>query len=45
MKVVGRETASVEGMRLTGVLEKRNGTWLMVHFHGSVPVSAQIVAY
>lgn len=41
----GGETASVEGMRLTGVLEKRNGTWLMVHFHGSVPVSAQAVTY
>jgi len=25
--------------RLTGVLEKRNGSWVLVQFHNSVPVS------
>lgn len=28
-----------EGQRLTGVLEKRNGNWVFVQFHNSVPVS------
>ena len=28
-----------EGQRLTGVLEKRNGSWVFVQFHNSVPVS------
>ena len=27
-----------EGQRLTGVLEKRNGNWVFVQFHNSVPV-------
>lgn len=27
------------GQRLTGVLEKRNGNWVFVQFHNSVPVS------
>lgn len=27
------------GCRFTGVLEKRNGNWVLVQFHNSVPVS------
>lgn len=27
-----------EGQRLSGVLEKRNGKWVIVQFHNSVPV-------
>lgn len=27
-----------EGQRLTGVLEKRNGSWVFVQIHNSVPV-------
>lgn len=27
----------IEGMRYTGVLEKRNGAWQIVQFHGSLP--------
>ena len=27
------------GQRLSGVLEKRNGNWVFVQFHNSVPVS------
>lgn len=34
-----------EGARFTGVLEKRNGDWVIVHFHASVPVSGQAVKY
>ncbi|MBI4553430.1 MAG: nuclear transport factor 2 family protein [Candidatus Latescibacteria bacterium] len=29
-----------EGQRFTGVLEKRNGQWVFVQFHNSVPVAA-----
>jgi uncharacterized protein (TIGR02246 family) len=28
----------LEGCRFTGVLEKRNGNWVFVQFHNSVPV-------
>ena len=28
-----------DGQRLTGVLERRNGNWVFVQFHNSVPVS------
>ena len=36
---------SFEGLRFTAVLEKQNGKWEIVHFHGSVPVSGQAVRY
>jgi ketosteroid isomerase-like protein len=36
---------SVEGMRLTGILEKRNGSWVIVQVHASVPVSGQAIKY
>ncbi len=39
------EAFALEGMRLTGVLEKRNGNWVIVQFHGSVPVSGQAIKY
>jgi len=37
--VVGGQPVHSEGQRLTGVLEKRNGNWVFVQFHNSVPVS------
>jgi len=36
--VEGKPTHSGD-QRLTGVLEKRNGSWVFVQFHNSVPVS------
>lgn len=30
---------SIKGCRFTGVLEKRNGKWVFVQFHNSVPVT------
>ncbi len=31
--------------RMSGILEKQNGRWVMVQWHGSVPVSGQMVKY
>jgi uncharacterized protein (TIGR02246 family) len=39
------EPFSSEGMRLTGVFEKRDGNWVVVQIHGSVPVSGQAIKY
>lgn len=39
------EEVHAEDERLTGVLEKRNGRWVFVQSHLSVPVSGQVVAY
>jgi ketosteroid isomerase-like protein len=39
------ESFSLEGMRLTGVMEKRNGNWVIVQIHASVPVAGQAVKY
>ena len=36
--VVEGKPVRSEGQRLTGVLEKRNGNWVFVQFHNSVPV-------
>ncbi len=33
------------GVRLTGVLEMRDGSWVFVQFHVSVPVEGQAAAY
>jgi ketosteroid isomerase-like protein len=33
------------GIRMTGVLEKQDGNWVIVQWHGSVPVSGQAVEY
>jgi len=35
----------MEGVRYTGVLEKRSGNWVYVQFHISVPVAGQAVKY
>jgi len=35
----------LQGSRFTGVLEKRNGDWVIVQFHASIPVSGQAAAY
>ncbi len=32
------QSAQIPNQRLTGVLEKRNGDWVFVQFHNSVPV-------
>ena len=42
---VGGERIEVNDMRITGVLEKRDGAWLIVQMHVSVPVSGQVVEY
>jgi len=39
------EPIHIEGSRITGVLEKRNGSWVCVQFHTSVPISGQVVQY
>ena len=36
---------SLEGIRLTGVLEKRRGYWRIVQLHNSVPVLGQAAEY
>ena len=36
---------SLEGIRLTGVLEKRRGYWQIVQLHNSVPVLGQAAEY
>jgi uncharacterized protein (TIGR02246 family) len=41
----GGEDVSYSGMRVTTVLEKRQGAWLIVHFHWSVPVGGQAIKY
>ncbi|MEJ2690588.1 MAG: nuclear transport factor 2 family protein [Deltaproteobacteria bacterium] len=35
----------MEGSRLTGVLEKRDGNWVIVQFHVSIPVPIQAAQY
>lgn len=39
------EPTHIEGSRITGVLEKRDGNWVIVQFHISVPVSTQAAEY
>jgi len=39
------EPFNFEGLRETIVLEKQNGKWVIVHVHGSVPVSGQAMKY
>lgn len=41
----GGKRVNIPGARLTGVLEKRNGKWMFVQFHASVPVSDQSAQY
>jgi len=39
------EPFAFKGIRLTGVMEKLDGNWVIVQWHGSVPVSGQAVKY
>ncbi len=39
------EPFGLEGLRFTGILEKRNGNWVMVHWHISVPMAGQAVKF
>ncbi len=41
----GGERVEIEGMRFTGVLEKRQGSWVFIQGHASVPVSGQAMEY
>ena len=41
----GGEAVEVPGMRFTGVLEKRNGTWVIVQIHASMGVAGQVMEY
>lgn len=36
---IGGNPVQINGQRLTGVLEERNGNWVFVQFHNSVPVA------
>ena len=42
---VGERHQSVEGIRVTGVLEKRDPGWVVVQYHSSVPVAGQNIEY
>ena len=42
---VGGKRQSVEGVRITGVLEKRDSGWVIVQYHSSVPVVGQNIEY
>ncbi|MFH1765046.1 MAG: nuclear transport factor 2 family protein [Gemmatimonadota bacterium] len=41
----GGEQVALEGLRMSGVLEKRDGAWVMVQAHASVPVAGQAMEY
>jgi uncharacterized protein (TIGR02246 family) len=41
----GSDSVTLSGMRVSSVLEKRQGVWLLVHFHYSMPVAAQAIKY
>ena len=43
--LVQGEPVSLKGMRISGVLEKREGSWVIVQFHTSIPVAGQAVEY
>ncbi len=43
--VFGREAVAWKGARSSGVLEKRDGKWVIVQFHNSMPVTEQTAAY
>ena len=42
---VGGKTDIIQGIRITGVLERQAGGWKIVQFHTSAPVAGQIVEY
>jgi len=39
------QPVTIQGTRFTGVLEKRNGNWVIVQVHASVPVAGQAAEY
>ncbi len=39
------QPVNLHGVRMTGVLENRNGNWVFVQFHVSMPVSGQAAQY
>ncbi len=39
------EPVSMKGTRITGVIEKRQGSWVIVQLHASVPVAGQAAEY
>jgi len=39
------QAVNLQGSRVTGVLEKRNGNWVIVQLHVSIPVSGQAAPY
>ena len=39
------EQISVRGIRITGVLEKRDSGWRVVQYHSSRPVAGQNIEY
>ena len=41
----GGQQVDLKGLRLTGVLEKRDGNWKFVQLHFSAPVSGQAAEY
>ena len=43
--LTGDQKALLEGIRFTGVLENRFGTWVIVQFHSSVGVAGQVIEY
>ena len=43
--LVDGKLESVSDIRYTGVMEYRNGTWLIVQFHCSVGVAGQVIEY
>jgi len=42
---VDGDSASLRGLRTTGVLEKRNDDWVIVQAHTSAPITGQQVEY
>ena len=43
--LVDGKLESVNDIRYTGVMEYRDGKWLIVHFHCSVGVAGQVIEY
>jgi len=39
------DQVNLEGIRFTGVLEKRDDKWMFVQIHTSVPVTGQLIEY
>jgi len=39
------EDFEIDGLRNTAVLEKRDARWVIVQYHGSMPVAGQLVEY